>query len=90
MSAHADILIHEDGRFEAVYSDVDGVVGANTPATLSALGNAHTCRASHVEPAGNAWTADMAPVGGPVLGPFPLRSDALAAERNWLRIHRGL
>jgi len=36
------------------------------------------------------WTADMAPVGGPLLGPFKLRADALAAEREWLSRTWGL
>ena len=27
----------------------------------------------------------MASVGGPVLGPFPHRSEALTAERQWLK-----
>ena len=49
------------------------------------LGKVQIARASHVEPdaAGN-WLADLSPVGGPVLSPFVLRSDALAAERDWL------
>jgi hypothetical protein len=33
------------------------------------------------------WTADLAPVNGPVLGQFPTRSAALAAELDWLRRH---
>lgn len=43
-------------------------------------------RASHVEPAsGGGWIADMGPVeAGVTLGPFRLRSEALAAERQWL------
>jgi len=50
-----------------------------------ALGNAKTYRASHVEPDGQGgWTADLRPVGGDVLGPFMKRSEALAAERDWL------
>lgn len=49
-----------------------------------------TRRASHVEPDGENWTADMAPEGGPVLGPFPTRNEALSAERDWLHEHRGL
>ena len=31
--------------------------------------------------------ADMAPSGGPVLGPFPSRAEALAAEAAWLADH---
>jgi len=31
-----------------------------------------------------AWEADMAPSGGPVLGPFPSRRQALKKERRWL------
>ena len=30
------------------------------------------------------WFADMTPSGGPVLGPFPGRGAALAAELDWL------
>lgn len=30
------------------------------------------------------WCADMQPSGGPILGPFPLRQQALDAERTWL------
>jgi hypothetical protein len=52
---------------------------------LSALGNVHIARGSHVEPdARGRWLADLSPVGGPSLGPFCLRSEALAAERLWL------
>lgn len=52
---------------------------------LDELGEVRIERASHVEPTSDAeWTADMAPVGGPVLGPFARRSEALAAEVSWL------
>jgi len=48
-------------------------------------GEARTARASHVEPTSdNRWTADLSPVGGPVLGPFDERSEALKAEVAWL------
>ncbi|EMB17938.1 hypothetical protein RE6C_01332 [Rhodopirellula europaea 6C] len=33
------------------------------------------------------WTADLSPVGGPVLGPFALRSEAIEAEIEWLHCH---
>jgi hypothetical protein len=55
---------------------------------LAALGSLDICRASSVEPdVGGQWRADLAPCGGPVLGPFPLRSQALAAEASWLAEH---
>ena len=55
---------------------------------LAALGRLQIRRASHVEPdTAGQWTADLRLVGGPVLGPFVLRSEALAAERQWLLVH---
>ena len=52
---------------------------------LSQLGPLQIERVSHVEPTTDAqWTADLSPLGGPLLGPFPLRSDALRAELEWL------
>ena len=56
-------------------------------APLLHLGEASLQRASYVEPSGNAWVADMTPVGGSVLGPFALRREALQAEHDWLRQH---
>lgn len=48
-------------------------------------------RASHVEPTTEGhWTADMSPVGGPVLGPFPYRQEALDAEVKWLKENLGV
>jgi hypothetical protein len=50
---------------------------------LAQLGRLAIERASHVEPdKQDRWLADLAPVGGPVVGPFQLRSEALAAEAN--------
>jgi hypothetical protein len=54
---------------------------------LDALGPSTIARASHVEPdASGQWWADMSPVGGPMLGPFPAdrKSLALAAEVAYL------
>jgi hypothetical protein len=52
---------------------------------LHALGNLAITRGSHVEPNDiGKWHADLSPVYGPVLGPFQRRSDALAAEIEWL------
>ena len=51
------------------------------PAELCRLTNT---RGSHVEPSeAGHWTADLSPVGGPLLGPFATRSEALSAERAW-------
>lgn len=33
------------------------------------------------------WKVDLAPSGGPVLGPFQRRSTALAAEREWIEVN---
>jgi len=54
---------------------------------LREIGKVTITRASHVEPDpdGN-WLADMGPSGGPVMGPFGSRSEALAAERAWLMV----
>jgi hypothetical protein len=70
------------GHVQFVYDDA--------LAPLLETGAATVRRVSHVEPAPGGWTADMAPVGGPVLGPFALRATALRAERDWLTEHRGL
>ena len=52
------------------------------------LGSTVIKRASHVEPHNGGdrdqWTADMAPIGGPVLGPFDSKGEALQAEVHWL------
>ena len=57
---------------------------------LSTIGQLSIRRASHVEPDANGqWFADLSPIQGPLLGPFPRRSDALTAERHWIE-HHGL
>ena len=53
-------------------------------------GDAVIIRVSYVEPKGTQWTADMNPLGGPVLGPFGCRADALQAEREWLKANLNL
>jgi hypothetical protein len=70
------LVIDAQGGVHAVYDEV---------LDLSVLGPLAIRRASQVEPdAAGQWWADLAPVGGPSLGPFPRRSQALAAERAWL------
>jgi len=52
---------------------------------LSPVVQPHIQRGSHVDPTPDGqWQADLSPTGGPMLGPFPLRSEALAAESQWL------
>ena len=55
---------------------------------LPSLGALTIRRASQVEPDGQGrWWADLSPVGGPLLGPFPTRTPALEAELAWLERH---
>ncbi len=73
-----DLFIAPDGTATAIYSEeID----------LHALGITTINRASHVEPDDSGqWFADI--VGGPKLGPFARRSEALVAEVAWLTEHR--
>jgi hypothetical protein len=55
---------------------------------LATLGELAIRRASRVEPDRQGlWWADLSPLGGPTLGPFNWRSQALAAEVAWLEMH---
>ena len=55
---------------------------------LAVLGPLQIQRASHVEPDEHGqWYVDLAPIGGPKLGPFPQRSEALDAEFLWLELN---
>lgn len=73
------MVIRPGGEIVALHSD---------EYDFRSLGTSRIRRASHVEPdEQGAWTADLAPVGGPKLGPFPKRSGALRAEREWLERH---
>jgi hypothetical protein len=74
-----NLLILPDGRLRLIYAEA---------IDLRSLGVPTITRASHVEPdASGRWRADLAPIGGPTLGPFDRRTDALAAEHAWLETH---
>lgn len=83
VSGQWSVLITPAGKLKFVWDD--------TLQPLTSLGRASIARASHVEPTADShWQADMSPIGGPLLTPCALRSEALAAEREWLRQNRGL
>lgn len=74
-----ELCIETSGCARFVYSEA---------LDLSSLGPPTIRRASSVEPdATGFWYADLGQVGGPVLGPFARRSDALHAEQRWLEVH---
>ena len=70
------LVIEPGGAIRCIYTEA---------IDLSALGSPAISRASHVEPDQHGcWLADLSPIGGPIEGPFRLRSAALAAEHAWL------
>jgi hypothetical protein len=70
------LIVKPDGTVRTIYDET---------IDLGVLGRPTIMRASHVEPDDQGcWRADLSPVGGPVLGPFDRRSEALEAERDWL------
>lgn len=71
-----NLIIERNGLVRGVYGE---------EIALDALGPPRITRASHVEPDEDGrWLADLSPVGGPVLGPYKKRSEALEAEVAWL------
>lgn len=71
-----NLLVTASGELRCVYDEV---------LNLALIGQVHITRGSHVEPTTDGqWTADLSPVNGPRLGPFRNRTEALAAERDWL------
>src|SRR5262249_50738329 len=70
------LVIDRSGTVRCIYDET---------IPLPALGTVSIQRGSFVEPtADGQWFADLSPVRGPMLGPFDFRSDALAAELDWL------
>lgn len=72
-----DLLIESSGTVRCVFGEeID----------LGELGQLSIRRGSHVEPTPDGqWTADLAPVYGPLLGPYPTRTAAFTAEVTWLQ-----
>jgi hypothetical protein len=76
MTSDMELVVSADGVARCIYDEA---------LDLREIGTLKITRASHVEPdAEGYWWADMGPVGGPVLGPYGSRSEALGAEREWL------
>jgi hypothetical protein len=74
-----DLVVDAGGSIRCIYGE---------ELDLRALGKLQITRASHVEPdAEGYWWADMGPSGGPVLGPFKNRTQALVAERGSLQLN---
>lgn len=74
-----DLIVRSHGIIHCLYDETVDLAGVGRPSIM---------RAAHVEPNNRGdWEADLQPVGGPVLGPFARRSEALAAERAWLERH---
>jgi hypothetical protein len=74
-----ELIINPCGDIRCIYSET---------LDLSLFGRLRIERVSHVEPTEvGGWIADLSPVNGPELGPFPLRSEALRAELDWLEAH---
>ncbi len=74
-----ELLIQTGGRVRCIYGE---------SLDIHQLGRVSIQRGSHVEPTAECqWTADLAPVNGPKLGPFLTRTQALAAEERWLLEH---
>ena len=76
MTSDMELVVDAGGDVRCVYGE---------ELDLRELGKLQITRASHVEPdAEGYWWADMGPSGGPVLGPYGSRTEALGAERGWL------
>ena len=76
MSFEMELVVDAGGDVRCIYDEA---------LDLREIGTLKITRASHVEPdAAGFWWADMGPSGGPVLGPYRSRSEALGAEREWL------
>ena len=82
MTTEMELVVDAGGDVRCIYGE---------ELDLREIGKLQITRASHVEPDKDGfWWADMGPVGGPVLGPFKNRTEALGAEREWLTEASGI
>jgi hypothetical protein len=92
-----EIRVSRDGSVRAIYSDRTAPLLASVGQVtvrrashvepledLSIEARAWLAQHGTVIPTALSWWADLLPVNGPVLGPFPARDAALAAELVWL------
>jgi hypothetical protein len=76
MNTEMELVVGCDGGVRSTYDE------ALDPREIGTL---KITRASHVEPDRDGfWWADMGPVDRPVLGPYGIRTEALAAERAFI------
>jgi hypothetical protein len=73
-------LVIKGGNILAIYDD-------SLVAMFGEAASVETRRASHVEPDGAEWSADLSPVGGPILRNFKTKSEALSAEVRYISQH---
>jgi len=70
------VIVDPRGNLRCLYSEAIDLIALGCPVIT---------RASAVEPGPDGrWWADLKPVNGPCIGPFPRRSEALRAEQEWL------
>jgi hypothetical protein len=80
MTSEMELVVDAGGSVTCIYDEA---------LDLREIGKLQITRASLVEPdAEGYWWADMGPSGGPVLGPYGSRSEALGAEREWLTLSK--
>jgi hypothetical protein len=76
MTTEMELVVDAGGDVRCIYGE---------ELDLREIGKLQITRASHVEPDRDGyWWADMGPSGGPVLGPYESRTEALGAEGAWL------
>ena len=72
VTTEMELVVDAGGNVRCIYGE---------ELDLREIGKLQITRASHVEPDRDGfWWADMGPVGGPVLGTFKNRMEALQAE----------